>query len=580
MISFMRISLLAYFLILAACDGENKGTPDVINQPVDVAGILQFSDVTQAAGLAGFDHNAGAVGKLWLPETNGGGVGVLDYDLDGLQDIVLVAGANWENNKTPALRLFRNSGEKKFAEATLEAGLGRWRGYGQGITVGDYDNDGDPDIFLGNVGVDQLFRNDGGTFTEAAKEAGLASDAGWSTAVIWFDADNDGWLDLYAGNYVEWSPETDLFCSLDGQTKSYCTPEIYPGVSGRFYHNNGNGTFTDRTEKAGFANSPGKTLGAAAFDFNRDGWTDIVVANDTEQDELYVNNGDGTFTERGNLAGIAFDQDGRARAGMGIDVGAVDESGEEWIFVGNFSREMIGVFKHGGNGKFLEQAASSKIGRPSLLTLTFGLVLFDADLDGDLDLFAANGHVVKEMDLYNDGVFYRQPPHLFLNDGNGRFADAAPEMNALSKPIVGRGAATIDYDGDGDLDLVVTESDGPAYLFENNAANQGRNYVKVTVEGRESNRSGYGVQLTAIVGKRKMHRVIRSGSSYLSHREAVAVFGLGDETSLTSLTVGWPSGKSQTIDDIPANSTLDIIEGIKPDPTALGRVPSASGPVE
>jgi hypothetical protein len=550
-------------LFLFAC-GNNGRAPanDATVNGNSRSGALQFTDVTHAAGLGNFLHVTGAFGKKWFPETMGAGCGFFDYDRDGWPDIILVRGGTWaDNDTTPVLALYQNKGDGHFVEVTDKVGLGDARGYGLGVTIGDYDNDGDDDIFLTTVGRNQLFQNNGGRFSEVSQAAGLAGDEVWSTSAIFFDADKDGWLDLYVGNYVEWSPETDIWCSIDGETKSYCTPELYTGINSRFYHNNGDGTFSDWTARAGFAGGPGKTLGVAEFDFNRDGWPDLVVANDTQRDELYVNNGDGTFTEKGILSGIAFDENGRARAGMGIDVGVVDDTGEESVFVGNFAKEMIGVYRHAGDGFFVDRAAVSKVGRLSLLTLTFGLMLLDIDLDGDLDLFAANGHVVHEIERTQDGVKFRQPPHLFLNDGKGYFGDAAPEIGGvLAAPLVARGAACADYDRDGDLDILVTENGGPVHLWRNESAGAGKHYLRVTVEGDTSNRNGYGVQLIAVVGERRMYRRIRSGSSFLSHSEAAATFGLGAAAEVDTLVVQWPAGKVDRLTSIKADREIKLFE--------------------
>ena len=524
----------------------------------------QFIDVTERAGLSGFNHTTGATGRYWLPETMGGGVGVLDYDLDGWPDIVLVNGGTWENNTLPALRLYRNRGNRTYEEVTDVAGLQKFSSYGMGVTIGDFDNDGDRDIFLTAVGADLLFENQGGRFIEIGVQAGLAEENSWSTAAVWFDADLDGWLDLYVGRYVVWSTSADIFCSTDGQTKQYCTPEIYEGESGRFYHNNRDGTFSDWTESAGFAASPGKTLGAVPLDVNRDGWPDLAVANDTQRDELYVNNGDGTFTERGEVSGMAFDENGRPRAGMGIDAGVLDQGPEPSIVIGNFSKEMLGVYRRTPQGRFQDRSAVSKVGLPSLLTLTFGLKLFDADLDGDLDLFTANGHIIPQVDAQDDGIAYRQSPHLFLNDGAGWFADVAVEMPAFEQKAVGRGIATLDYDRDGDLDIVMTENGGNVFLYENTAADVGRSFVTLFVEGNTSNRNGYGTQLVAKIGETLQYRTIRSGMSYLSHSESVASFGLGVAQSIDTLVVNWPGGMSDTLHGIEANSVLHLVEGAKP----------------
>lgn len=555
--------LFMAFLFLLAC-GNNDRAPanDTTVDGDSRSGALRFTDVTHSAGLGNFQHVTGAFGKTWFPETMGAGCGFFDYDRDGWPDIILVRGGTWaDNDTTPVLALYQNKGDGHFVEVTGKAGLGEARGYGLGVAIGDYDNDGDDDVFLTTVGRNQLFQNNGGRFSEVAQAAGLAGEEVWSTSAIFFDADKDGWLDLYVGNYVKWSPEIDIWCTIDGKTKSYCTPELYTGINSRFYHNNGDGTFSDWTARAGFAGGPGKTLGVSEFDFNRDGWPDLVVANDTQRNELYVNNGDGTFAEKGILSGIAYDENGRARAGMGIDVGVVDNTGEESVFVGNFSKEMIGVYRHAGGGLFVDRAAASKVGRISLLTLTFGLMLLDIDLDGDLDLFAANGHVVHEIEQTQDGVKFRQPPHLFLNDGEGYFTDAAPEIGGvLAAPLVARGAACADYDRDGDLDILVTENGGPAHLWRNESAGAGKHYLRVTVEGNTSNRNGYGVQLIAAAGGRRMYRRIRSGSSFMSQSEAAATFGLGAAAEVDTLFVQWPSGKVERLTSIKADREIKLFE--------------------
>ena len=554
---------LFYGLTLVGCgNNELSLTNDTPVKENSYSGALHFTDVTHSAGLGNFLHVSGALGKKWFPETLGPGCGFFDYDRDGWPDIVLVRGGTWaDDDTTPVLALYQNKGDGHFAEVTREVGLGDARGYGLGVTVGDYDNDGDDDIFLTTVGRNQLFQNNGGRFSEVLEEADLDKDDVWSTSAIFFDADKDGWLDLYIGSYVEWSPETDIWCSIDGDSKSYCTPELYTGIKSRFFHNNGDGTFSDWTHRAGFAAGPGKTLGVAEFDFNRDGWPDLVVANDTQRDELYVNNGDGTFTETGILSGVAFDENGRARSGMGIDTGVVDNTGEETVFVGNFAREMIGVYRHAGGGLFVDRAAVSKVGRMSILTLTFGLLLLDVDLDGDLDFFAANGHVIHEIERTQDGVTFRQAPHLFLNDGKGNFKDTAPEIGGvLTAPLVARGAACADYDRDGDLDILVTENGGPVHLWRNGSEGVGRHYLRVAVEGSISNRNGYGVQLIAVVGERRMYRRIRSGSSFLSHSEAVATFGLGAANEVDTLIVQWPGGKVERLTAVKADREIKLFE--------------------
>ncbi len=550
-------------VVMTGCGAPDAPPPEPDGGPASPA--LSFTDVTEAAGLGDFRHVNGARGDFWFPETMGSGGGFLDYDGDGRQDVILVGGGAWDaeaDRNVRKLWLYRNTGDGSFAllpDETFPPGL---EGYGMGVAVADYDNDGDEDLFFTTLGPNHLLRNDDGVFTDVTAEAGLDKAGQWSTASLFFDADRDGHLDLFVGNYVTWTPETDIFCSQDGENKGYCTPELYPGEPGRFYHNRGDGTFEDRTEAAGFVASSAKTLGVSVLDFNGDGWPDLVVANDTDPDLLYRNNGDGTFAEVGVLSGIAFDERGRARAGMGVDVGVVDDSGEETIFVGNFSNEMIAVYRHLGHGAFLDRAAASKIGRPSLLTLTFGVFLFDVDLDGDLDLFAANGHVQPHIEHVKDNIKFREPPHLFLNDGHGTFTDVAPEIGGvLAEPMVARAAAYADIDGDGDLDVLVTENAGPAHLWRNDL-DGARRFVRVDVEGRASNRDGLDARLELVAGARRQVRRVRTGGGFLAAFEKPVTFGLGDAARADTLLIRWPSGHIDLLAGIEAGRRLRIVEGM------------------
>ena len=556
-----------YALVIGAmltlgCDSSEKIEPKKAQPASGVA--FSFTDVTSSAGLGEFRHVTGAIGDKWFPESMGSGGGFIDYDGDGWQDVLLVGGGRWAKEKVQpaqALWLYRNNGDGSFSNKTSEAQLDKIAEYGFGIAVADYDNDGDQDFYFTTLQHNMLFRNESGKFVEVGKAAKVAGEATWSSSAIFFDADKDGHLDLYVGNYVDWSPEKDLWCTLDGKTKSYCTPELYKGVPGRFYHNNGDGTFNDQTEAAGFAASPGKTLGLSECDFNRDGWPDLVVANDTQRNLLYKNKGNGTFEELAAYSGVAYDENGRARAGMGIDVAVVDNSEAETIFIGNFSKEMIGVYRYIGNDLFTDRAAASKIGRPSLMTLTFALFLFDVDLDGDLDLFTANGHVQEDIEITQDGIAYREPPHLFLNDGNGFFSDEAAKIGGvLQQPLVGRGAAYADYDRDGDLDVRVTENGGPVHLWRNDLSNA-HHYLRVHVRGAQSNRDGIGTRVVAKLDTLRMERCIRTGSSFLASLEKVATFGLGAKTQFDSLLVYWPSGRVDRFANVAANRELLLLEG-------------------
>ncbi len=525
--------------------------------------LMAFTDVTAEAGLGGFRYETGATGEKWYPESMGPGGGFIDYDGDEWIDILLVGGGalnKREDELVPALWLYRNNGDGTFSLKTDEAGLDGIHTYGWGISVADYDNDGDEDFYFSTLYENMLFRNDGGWFTDVSEASGACSNAEYSSSILFFDADRDGWLDLYVGNYIDWTIENDLWCTADGVTKDYCTPELYTGVPSRFYRNNGDGTFTDQTEAAGFLPVPGKALGVAELDFNKDGWSDLVVSCDTEPDLLYENNQDGTFSERGAISGIAYNIHGLTRAGMGIDVGVVDNTGEETIFVGNFAREMIGVFRHMGNGIFVNRSAASKIGYTSRLTLTFGLFLFDVDWDGDLDLFTANGHIMTEIEKTEDGLLYKEPPHLFLNRGDGVFEDAAGAIGGVfSRRILGRGAAYADYDRDGDQDILIPSNEGPAYLWRNDRKTG--HGLRVKLEGRESNRNAIGARIVVAVGDQRMERRVRTGSSYLSQMEKTVTFGLGESTIIDSLLIYWPSGNEIYFADVEAGQEIRLVEG-------------------
>ena len=583
-LTFSGILLLG---MLAGCAGEEASPPDETAPPASASAIM-FTEVTESAGLSDFRHVTGATGKRWFPESMGSGGGFVDYNGDGWEDVILMGGGVWteyaDAAQAPvdAVRLYRNDGDGAFTDVTATVGLDV-QAYGIGVSAADVDNDGDSDIFLTTLGENLLFLNTPGeglgeepTFTEVGRQAGVNGGIVWSSSALFFDADRDGYVDLYVGNYVDWSPENDLTCMLEGQVRSYCTPELYNGVPATFYHNNGNGTFSDWTEQAGFLPAPGKTLGAAEYDVNRDGWPDLFVASDTQRDLFYVNQGDGTFAEQGALSGMAYDENGKARAGMGIDIGVVDESGEPTLFVGNFSKEMIAAFRYDGHGFFIDRAAVSQIGRSSLITLTFGLFLFDADLDGDLDLFAANGHVQPEIEQTQEGIGYAETPHLYMNRGDGVFDDVALQAGALAQPFVARGAAYADYDRDGDLDVLITENGGGAHLFRNDQ--QGGRSVRVFLEGRASSREGLSARLIAQVGTQRMERFIRTGSSYLSVSERAATFGLGEAVRVDSLIIYWPSGQIDRHAGLAAGAEVLVIEGA--DTLSVRSFGEAGGQVE
>lgn len=514
----------------------------------------RFTEVSEAAELTAFAHETGAYGSRLFPETMGGGVAFLDYDNDGYPDLLVVGGGTWPEHGKPvrALWLFRNNQNGTFSDVTDETGLGDVVAYGLGLAVADVDGDGYRDFLLTTVDRNLLFMSEpapgGRRFTEAGVEAGLGETNEWSTSAAFFLADADPYPDLYVGNYVPWSPETDRFCSVDGETKSYCTPLAYDGIPGRFYRNNGDGTFSEATETAGFSGSAGKSLGVLPIDYDVDGWTDLVVTNDALRDLLYRNNGDGTFTEVGLIAGIAFDERGRARAGMGVDAGVIDDSGHETVFIGNFSNEFIGVYRYSDAGMFEERSTQSGIGPASRPTLTFGLALLDADKDGYLDVFAANGHVQDDIERGSTNATYRQSPHLFLNDGSGSFHDALPALGGdFAMPRVLRGAAVADYDRDGDVDVAAVENGGRLLLFRNDTGS--KPFVQVHPEA-DGFPDALGARLELFTSAGTQVRFIRTAHSYLSASEAVASFSLPAGARIDSLWVTWHGGCRETFYDL------------------------------
>ncbi|MFQ5793198.1 MAG: FG-GAP repeat domain-containing protein, partial [Acidobacteriota bacterium] len=473
---------------------------------------VRFVDVTKASGIR-FTHNNGAFGKKYLPETMGSGCAFFDFDGDGDQDLLFVNGRDWpERRQTGSTAaLYRNRGDGTFEDVTPGSGLDRPI-YGMGVAIGDYDADGDPDVYLTVLGPNLLLRNDGeGKFTDVTRAAGVGDD-GFGSSATWLDYDQDGDIDLFTLNYVQWTPETDLFCTLDGKNKAYCTPESYKGASPVLYRNEGGGRFTDVTRKAGLFNPRGKGLGVTAFDFDDDGWPDLAVANDTQPNNLYRNNGNGTFSDVGVLAGIAFAENGAARGAMGIDAADYDGSGRESLVIGNFSNEMVSLYHNEGRGFFIDSAPVSEVGRASLLTLAFAAFFFDFDLDGRQDIFIANGHVENDIGAVQQRVSYPQPPHLFRNVGSGRFREVTREVGGhLGPPVVGRGAAYGDMDGDGDLDLAMTTSGGPAHLFRNDGGSQ-NGWIGFRLSGTSSNKEGIGARIRVTAGGRTQTLMVKSAT--------------------------------------------------------------------
>lgn len=524
---------------------------------------VRFSDVTSKAGIH-FVHHSGLTGKKFLPETLGAGCAFVDLDGDGWADILLVNGKDFFTHKTrytPAL--YRNNHDGTFTDITRGSGLDI-EVYGMGVAIADYDNDGLPDIYLTALDADHLFHNEGhGHFRDVTLQSGI-QNASFGTSAAWFDYDKDGKADLFVANYVDWTKEKDLWCSLDGPTKSYCTPETYKGTSCRLFHNLGNGKFEDVTQKAGLGDKTSKSLGVVIFDYNNDGWPDIFVSNDTQPNKLYKNNGNGTFTEEGMQAGVAFGEDGVARGAMGVDAADYDHSGRAHLLVGNFSNQMLGLYHNEGNGFFVDEAPSSTIGRSTLLSLTFGAFFFDFDLDGWDDIFTANGHIEPDINRIQPRVTYKEPPLLFHNEGQGKFENVSDDVGPdFRRPLVARGAAYADFDHDGDPDILISTNDGPAVLYKNEGGNR-NNWLNIRLNGTRSNRSGLGAIVRIQTPSGKQWQTMHSGSSYCSQSDLALIFGLKHDRSVTNLSVEWPSGVRQSFRNVAANQfvTIDESRGI------------------
>jgi hypothetical protein len=522
---------------------------------------ITFRDITAQAGIH-FTHNNAAFGKKYLPETMGPGCAFIDYDNDGWPDILLVNGENWPGHPGPVTtpKLYHNNHDGTFTDVTAKAGFAVPM-FGMGVAVGDYDKDGYDDIFITALGQSHLLHNNGnGTFTDVTKSAGLWGPNDFSTSAAWVDYDRDGKLDLVVANYVQWTLPGDLFCTLDGKSKSYCTPESYKGATARLWHNLGNGKFEDATEKAHFFDSTSKTLGIAILDYNGDGWPDIVLANDTQPNKLYLNKKDGTFEEKAVPAGIAFSEDGVARAGMGVDAADYDRSGRPSLIISNFANQMLSLYHNEGNGLFVDEAPSSEVGRTTLVTLGFGCFFFDYDNDGWPDILVADGHIEDQIEKVQKRVSYAEPPHVFRNLGGGKFIETTQSLgSAFASPRVARGAAYADIDNDGALDVLMTTNGGRAYLFHNEGVTN--RSLRIKLQGTKTNRDGIGAVITAVSGGDKQTKMVRSGSSYLSQSELVATFGLGQKTKADSIEIQWPSGQNDKLTNVNAGQTVTVQEG-------------------
>jgi hypothetical protein len=512
-----------------------------------------FRDAAAETGLV-FEHFPGLSGKYYMPEIMGAGAALLDYDGDGDLDVYLIQGraldaAAKPPASSPGNRLFRNelvpSGQLRFTDVTEPAGVGQ-KGYGMGVAVADYDNDGDPDLYVTNFGPNVLYRNNGdGTFTDVTKQAGV-DDPRWSSSAAWVDIDRDGDLDLYVANYLDFTLRGNKECFAATGERDYCTPAAYRPVPDRLFRNNGNGTFTDVTVPSGIGVVSGPGLGVLAADFNADGWMDLYVANDGAANLLWINKGNGVFEEKGLLSGAAYSADGVARAGMGVTAEDFDGDGDMDILVTNLAREGSTLYRNDGKGSFYDASMEFGIHHPSFPSTGFGVLWFDYDNDGLLDLFAANGAVTIMESQRGQPYPFRQRNQLFRNDGGGKMREVTAEAGPALEPLeVSRAAAFGDIDNDGDVDILVTNNNGPARLLLNQAGAR-RPWLSVKLEGVKSNRDGIGARVAVLrAGRPPLWRRARTDGSYLASNDPRVHFGLGDQGEVQAVVVEWPDGSKE-----------------------------------
>jgi hypothetical protein len=532
---------------------------------------VQLMDVTAETRIDFTQANSPTTNK-YLPETMGGGVALLDYDNDGRLDVFFVNGARitdpmpqgaMPDKSDPKFwnRLFHQNPDGTFTDVTAKAGLTGMpqNRYGMGVAVGDFDNDGFEDLYVTGLGGNTLYHNNGdGTFSDVTAKAGVAGN-GWSTSAGFFDYDNDGKLDLFVARYVDWSFADGHFC---GERKpggrAYCHPDNYAGVANILYRNNGDGTFTDVSRKAGIANPAGKSLGVAFADFDNDGWTDIYVANDSVQCFLYRNNHDGTFTDVSLTAGVGFNEDGKTFAGMGVDFADYDNDGRPDLAVTDLSGQRYMLYRNNGDGTFADVTSESGVGRASLTYSGWSTKFLDYDNDGWKDLFFAQGHVMDNIEVTSPNLKYMQPPML-LHNSSGRFS-AVDAGAAFQIPWAGRGAAFGDLDNDGDIDIVVANLGQRAYVLRNEGGNR-NGWIGIRARGRRSNRDGIGcvVKVTSASGLVQYH-TINTAVGYLSASDKRLVVGLGADRSARLVEIRWPAGAIQRFENVAAGKTLDAVE--------------------
>jgi hypothetical protein len=525
--------------------------------------FVELTDVTAEAGIS-FRHENGASGRRYMVEIAGGGVLVFDYDGDDLPDVLFLNGGPLPGRDAPRASnaLYRNFGDGRFRDVTREAGL-EGEGYGMGGAAADFDNDSDVDVFLSAFGEDHLYRNQGdGTFERVGREAGISNPT-WSTSAAFFELDSDGFLDLYVCNYLDFTIQTHRECvSPTAGIPAYCHPQEYEGVADSLYRNRGDGTFEDVSDASGVAaEGDGKGLGVVSSDFDDDGDVDLYVANDTTRNFLYRNDGGGRVTEIGLESGVAYNEQGLPEAGMGVDWGDVDRDGKLDVVVTNFDFENNTLYRNLGSGFFFDATALFGLGDQSLTELGFGCDFLDLDNDGWLDFVLVNGHILDNIAEIQTNLTFAQPGQVFRNR-SGRLHNLTRETgDALGRPRVGRGLASLDYDRDGDLDLVISANGGKAELLRNDGGSRNA-WIDLRLVGVDSNRDGVGTRVRLELDGRPLVEELRAGSSYLSQNELALHIGLGGAPEARGIELRWPSGRRDRIDRLAAGRRYVIKEAI------------------
>jgi len=543
------------------------GTPFLVRPPGWATPTAQvtFTDVARSSGIT-FQHDNAATPEKFLIETMGSGCAWIDYDQDGLLDLYLVNGAAtkvYTPGHPLSSALYHNNGNGTFTDVTAKAGVGSNTLFGMGVAVGDYDNDGFPDLFVCGYGRSVLYHNNGdGTFTDVTSRTGVANTGRWASSAAWFDYDNDGRLDLVIANYVDWSPERNFYCGDRGPgMRSYCHPDDFNPQPPTLFHNNGDGTFTDVSKSAGLAAKPANGLGIVTFDYDNDGWQDIFIANDHMPNSLFHNNRNGTFSEVGYFAGVAVSGDGQAEAGMGTDAADTTGNGRMDLVAVHLDMQLARLYQNMGDGTFEDATFRSRLSYATFHMSEFGTRFFDYDNDGAIDLFMANGHVLDNIARYHADTKYAEPKLMFRNTGHGIFQNVSDQLGPdFLSPRVSRGAAIGDFDNDGDLDILVNNCGQTPQLLRNDGGNR-NHWMEILLIGAKSNRDGVGARVRVRSGDLTLYDQRKGGMSYQSAQDPRLHFGLGQRTKIDSIEILWPSGMDTKLTNIECNQILAVKEG-------------------